>query len=88
MSEFNGKSAADTALPIIETYEEFGELSVGGNDVQKILVTALCMLNHPTVNKYFSDNKLKLKDRITGTVIFPRAGMAFPGGTLYDKETE
>lgn len=80
MSTFKGKNEY---TPIVRNYEGVGELAVGGSDVQKILATALCLLNHPVVNQYFLDGKLRLQDRITKTRIFPREGMALPNGQTY-----
>ena len=60
-------------------------------DVVTLSLTALCVLNDPQVNKYFLASALGASDPITGTKLFPRAGMALPGGEVYkadDKEED
>lgn len=83
MSDFDGRRASEDNTPVIKNYEGFGELMVGGSDPTKVLFTAICFLNHPAVNQLLLDNKLRLKDRITKTEIFPRDGMALPNGQTY-----
>ena len=80
MSTFQSMNA-ETSL--VKKYEGIGELVVGGSELPRIIVTAICMLNNPTVNQYFLDGQLNLKDRITKTRIFPRDGMALPNGQTY-----
>ncbi len=61
-----------------------GELIVGGGSADvKFVLTALSVLDNPDLNYFFMVNKLKLKDRLTGTQIFPRDGMALPNGEVY-----
>lgn len=83
MSDFDGRSASEKEVPVVRSYEGVGELVVGGSDALRVLVTAVCLLNHPTVNQYLLDNKLKLQDRLTKTKIFPRDGMALPNGEVF-----
>lgn len=83
MSDFDGRRAGEETTPVIRTYEGFGELVVGSNDVNKVVFTCLCLLNHPQVNQFLLDSKLVLKDRITKTAIFPRDGMALSNGQTY-----
>jgi hypothetical protein len=67
-----------------ECVEPIGELTVGGGSANtQFLITALCILNHPDVNNFFLKNKLKFKDRLTGTQVFPREGMLLPNGEVY-----
>lgn len=68
----------------VENIAPIGELLVGGGSANtQFLLTALSILNDPTLNYYFLVNKLKLSDRFTKTVIFPRDGMALPDGEVY-----
>jgi hypothetical protein len=87
MSEFDGRSASEDRIPNIKHYAGFGDLVVGRSTDNKVIITALCMLNDPTVNQYLLDNGLKLADRITKTVVFPREGMALPEGQTYKETT-
>ena len=80
MNTFESKNEQ---VKLVKTYEGIGELVVGGSDLTRVIVTALCMVNNPTVNQYFLDGQLNLKDRITKTRIFPRDGMALPNGQTY-----
>lgn len=80
--------ANDRVEPKIKEYPNFGELTIGSSDVTKVIVTALCMLDHPLVNQYFLDNKLKLTDRITKTKIFPREGMRLLEGVYHEPKEE
>jgi hypothetical protein len=82
-TELNGNSAEAHQLPTIKSYEGFGELVVGRSTDTKILIIALCMLDNPLVNQYLLDNKLRLSDRITKVVVFPREGMSLPDGIFY-----
>lgn len=77
----------DQLEPTIKEYPGFGELTIGTSDANKIIVTALCMLDNPQVNQFFLDNKLRMSDRITKTRIFPREGMSLPEG-VYTEPTE
>ena len=77
----------DKLEPAVKNYPGFGELTIGTSDANKVIVTALCMLNDPKVNQYLLDNKLKMVDRITKTKIFPREGMSLPEET-YVEATE
>lgn len=83
MTQLDGTNSDDKFEPVIKEYEGFGELVIGTSDKTKVIVTALCMLDHPQVNQYFLDNKLKMVDRITKTRIFPREGMSLPGGEVF-----
>jgi hypothetical protein len=83
MSEFDGRKASEDTTPVIRMYEGIGELIVGGSDANKVIFTTLCLLNNPQVNQFLLDNRLRLKDRITKTIIFPRDGMALPNGQTY-----
>ena len=77
-----GGSFVDTLKA--EHIEPIGELTVGGGSANpQFLVTALCVLNNPDLNYFFLVNKVKFKDRLTGTQIFPRDGMALPNGEVY-----
>jgi hypothetical protein len=69
----------------IDYFEGIGELTVGVGGQLPTIVTALCLLDHPVVNKYFLAQKLKLSDRTTKTQIFPRPGMALPDGEVYQE---
>ena len=76
------------AVVVIENFEGVGEITIGVGSNWNIIVTALCLQNHPQVNKYLLAQKLKLGDRITKTRIFPREGMALPNGEIYKESTE
>ncbi len=82
---FQAKSATNAADNLkVEVVEPVGELTVGaGSADSRFYLTALCILNHPDVNNFFLLNKLKFKDRMTGTQIFPRDGMSLPNGKVY-----
>ena len=68
----------------VEVIEPIGELVVGtGKSDFRFYLTALCVLNHPDVNNFLLKNKVKFTDRLTGTKIFPRDGMALPNGEVY-----
>ena len=67
----------------IETFDGFGELTIGVGSNWGIIITAICMLDNPTVNKFLLAQKLKLSDRITKSKIFPREGMTLPNGEVY-----
>ncbi len=75
--------------PTVVDLEGIGEV-VGGQhgSATTTLVVAMCVLNHPQVNKYFLASNLKLSDRLTGTKVFPRAGMTLPDGEVYVEKTE
>lgn len=92
MNSFTGVKSGEDHIPQVQTFEGFGELTVGGSvaqgDVTRMLFTALALLNDPTVNSYLLANKLKLADRITKTRIFPRDGMALPNGETYSEPQE
>lgn len=83
MSSFDGRGAAEEAIPVVKSYPGIGELVTGGSDTTRVILTALCMLNDPQVNQYLLDCKLRLSDRLTKTVIFPREGMSLPDGNVY-----
>jgi hypothetical protein len=83
MNEFNAKSGLEDTLPTIKTYEGFGDLVSGRGKEGYVMFVAICMLDHPLVNQYLLDNNVKFSDRITKTQIFPREGMALPGGVVY-----
>ncbi len=85
MDKFKATGAGNAADALkVETIEPIGELTVGAGSVDyRFYLTALCVLNHPDVNNFFLKNKLKFKDRLTGTQIFPRDGMALPNGEVY-----
>jgi len=78
----------DKLEPTIKEYSGFGELTIGTSDANKVIVTALCMLNDPLINQFFLDNKLKMVDRITKTRIFPREGMFLPDGVYTENTNE
>lgn len=69
----------------IEHFEGVGDLTIGTGSNWVILITALCLLDHPQVNKFFLAQKLRLTDRITKTNVFPREGMALPNGEVYEE---
>lgn len=83
----DGRKANEDYIPTIQEFEGFGELTVGGSvsggDTTRVVLTALAMLDHPTVNSYFLAQKLKMSDRMTKTIIFPREGMSLPNGETY-----
>ena len=81
--DYNGRNSLEDKIPVLKNYEGFGDLIVGRSADIKVLITALCMLDHPLVNQYLLDNKLKLSDRITKTSVFPREGMSLPNGQVY-----
>ncbi len=61
-----------------------GELTVGGtSDPMRVLIAALANLNEPLVNEVLLAFKVSFSDRLTGTRIFPREGMALPNGQVY-----
>jgi len=78
----------DALEPTIKEYPGFGELTIGTSDANKVIVTALCMLDDPRINQFFLDNKLKMTDRITKTAIFPREGMSLPVGVYMENINE
>ena len=67
----------------IEHFEGVGDLTIGVGSNWHIIITALCLTNHPQANKFLLAQQLNLSDRITKTKIFPRDGMALPGGEVY-----
>lgn len=72
----------------IVNFEGIGDLTIGVGSNWHIIATALCLLNHPEINKFFLAQKLRLNDRITKTKVFPRNGMALPGGEVYEEQME
>ncbi len=72
----------------VENFEGIGELTIGVGSNWHILTTALCLLNHPQVNKFLLAQQLKMSDRMTKTTIFPREGMALPPGEVYKEPTQ
>ncbi len=88
----DGRKANEDSIPTIQMFEGFGELTVGGSasggDTNRVLFTALAMLNYPMVNSYFLAQKLKLSDRMTKTRIFPRDGMALLNGETFSEPQE
>ncbi len=84
-SGFQAKSSTNAADALkVVTVAPIGELTVGaGSADSRFYLTALCILDNPDVNNFFLLNKLKFKDRLTGTQIFPRDGMALPNGESY-----
>ena len=82
----------DEKIPSVENFPGVGELTVGGTvaggDTTRILFTALALADNPVVNQYLLANKLKLTDRMTGTQIFPREGMALPGGEVFSSSDD
>jgi hypothetical protein len=86
MSKKLGLGPKDAFVDTLRTEEvpPLGEITVGGVSADtKFLVTALCILNNPDLNHFFLVNRVKFKDRLTGTQIFPRNGMALPNGEVY-----
>lgn len=83
MTDFDGRAANEVEVPVVKTYEGIGELVVGGSNKDRVVFTALALLNNPLVNQYLLDNKLKLQDRFTKTMIFPRDGMSLPNGEVF-----
>lgn len=92
MTSFDGRGAAEDNIPSVQMFEGIGELTVGGTvaagDATRVLFTALAVQNDPNVNAYLLANRLKLSDRLTKTKIFPRDGMALPGGEVYSAPQE
>jgi hypothetical protein len=87
MTEFRSDSPADAVT--IEEFEGFGEITVGGASSNwYLIVVALCLQDSPQVNKFLLANQLKIVDRMTKTKIFPRDGMALPGGEVYTAPEE
>ncbi len=81
-TQFQTQSPVDDLK--VENVEPVGELTVGGGSVNpQFVITCLCILNNPQLNNFFLLNKLKFRDRMTGTQIFPREGMALPNGEVY-----
>jgi len=72
---------------IIDKIEPIGELTIGVGNNWHIMMTAMCILDSPNVNKFLLAQKLKMSDRITKTKIFPREGMALPNGETYKEPT-
>ena len=67
-----------------EIVEPIGELTVGVDSVTpQFLMICLCILDDPALNSFLLKNKVKFKDRLTGTQIFPRDGMSLPNGEVY-----
>ena len=88
MTEFKGTPQDIVDAIRVEEFEGFGEITVGGSsDNWRLIITAMSLLDHPLLNKFFLANKLKLSDRITKTKMFPRVGMSLPNGEVY-KDTE
>lgn len=89
MNGFDGRRAGEDRIPSVQEFEGFGELTVGGSvaggDVNRLVFTALAMLNHPLINSFLLANKVKMSDRITKTRIFPRPGMSLLDG-VYEEE--
>ena len=83
MSDSVSETPADVLK--MEHFEGIGELTIGVSSQMNLIVTALCLLDHPTVNKFFLAQKLRLSDRMTKTKIFPRPGMALPNGEVYQE---
>lgn len=83
MNSFDGRGAKEDSIPVVQAYPGIGEIVTGGSDATRVILTAICMLNDPQVNQYLLDCKLRLTDRITKTIIFPREGMALPNGYVY-----
>jgi hypothetical protein len=88
ITQFDGASSKPQSggpldIAAVENFEGIGEITIGVGSNWHILTTALCLLNHPTVNSYLLAQKLKLSDRMTKTKIFPREGMALPNGQTY-----
>lgn len=80
--QFQSNNPADDMK--VEEVAPLGELTVGGGSANaQFLLTALCILDDPNLNHFFLVNKLKLRDRLTKTEIFPRDGMALPAGEVY-----
>ena len=71
----------------IESFDGVGEVIVGVGSNWHKLIFAFVLLDNPNVNQYFLAEQLKLSDRITKTKIFPREGMALPGGEVYAEPT-
>lgn len=92
MSGFDGRRTNEDIIPRVKDFEGFGELTVGGSvaagDVNRVLFTALAILNSPQVNSFLLANRVKLSDRITKTRIFPREGMALPDGEVFIEPKE
>lgn len=79
--------AVGTQRPKIKNYPGFGEITLGTSSHERIIFTALCMLNNPQVNQYLLDHQLKLIDNLTKTRIFPREDMTLPDG-IYMENTD
>ena len=88
MEGIQGVQAPPVDVVKIEEFEDFGELTIGAGSNWTIVITALCLLDHPRINKFLLAQKLKLADRITKTKIFPREGMALPSGEVYQEPKE
>ena len=82
------QSAAPVDVAKIEEFEGFGELTIGAGSNWTIVITALCLLDDPQVNRFLLAQKLRLSDRITKTRVFPREGMALPNGEVYQEPKE
>lgn len=85
MDQFTAKSAGSASDDLlVEVIEPVGEITVGGGSADyRFFLTSLCVLNNPNLNNFFLKNKLKFKDRLTGTQIFPREGMPLLNGEVY-----
>lgn len=79
------KITEDADAPQIKVVdiEGIGEVMVGHGDAQATLMLVDCARNDPTTNQILLASNLKFTDRITGTKIFPREGMAMPEGKSY-----
>lgn len=92
MSGFDGRKTNEDLTPTIQGFEGVGELAVGGlvagGDMNRLIFTALSLLNDPVVNSYLLANKVKMQDRVTNTRIFPRDGMPLPNGEVFSTPQE
>ena len=80
---------ADNSLDDLKVgkLSNIGEVVLGGTaDINRVVITALANLNSPEVNEVLLAFKVRLKDRITGTTVFPRNGMVLPGGLTHTEE--
>ena len=86
VQESGPTDALDTVK--IESFDGIGPLTMGVGGNWHILMTALCLLNDPQVNKFMLAQKLNMSDRMTKTKIFPREGMVLPHGEFYQLPEE
>ena len=88
MVGFRGTRPAENITT--QNLTNIGEVMVGGLSTADpvlqrmyVILLALINMNDPFANEALLAQKVKFSDRLTGTKIFPRPGMALPNGQTY-----